>query len=76
MAHRAVNNSITIMSCMINIHIDSLPKVLSVFHISSSNFNITIVLLNANPTHIYHAVIGSNQSNIDIQNHSSAVIIT
>ena len=49
---------------------------LSVFHISSNNFNITIVLLKANPTHIYHDVIISSHKNIDIANQMIAVMIT
>ena len=43
---------------------------------NSSSFNITMVLLNANQIHTYHAVIMSNHNNNDIQNHIAAVIST
>jgi len=75
-AHTAINSNMAITSCMISIHMDNLPNVLSVFHISSSSFNITMVLLNANQIHTYHAVIMSNHNNNDIQNHIAAVIST
>lgn len=71
-----MNSSITITSCIISIHIDNLQNVLSVFQISSNNFSITMVLLKANHTHIYQAVIISKPNNNDIPKPIAAVMMT
>jgi len=75
-APSSIKSIITMISCIISIHMDNLPNVLSVFHISSNNFRITMVLLNADHIHIYHAVIGSIHMSNEIPNQSAAVIMT
>jgi len=53
-------SNITIISCIIRIHIESLPKVLSVSSWSDKSFKTTIVELNANQIPMYAEVTVSN----------------
>jgi len=54
----------------------SLPEVDSIFSLSQSNFNTTIVLLNANPIARNVDIIGSKPMNVAMKYHKTPVIPT